>query len=90
MANRCIIYSAKFLKRAEKLPLEIIDLATEKEKIFEKSPLHPSLRIHPLKGVLRGYWSLNVSKQYRIIFEYKENGDVIFLSIGKHDIYRRL
>ncbi len=85
-----IIYSARFLKRAEKIPQEIIDLATEKEKLFKKSPLHPSLRLHPLKGELKGCWSLSVNKQYRIIFEYEENGGIIFLSIGKHDIYKHL
>jgi addiction module RelE/StbE family toxin len=90
MENKRIFYSPRFLKRAEKIPQEIIDLATEKQKIFEKSPLHPSLRMHPLKGELRGYWSLSINKQYRIIFEYKENGDILFLSIGKHDIYKNL
>ncbi|MFA5208024.1 MAG: type II toxin-antitoxin system mRNA interferase toxin, RelE/StbE family [Candidatus Paceibacterota bacterium] len=90
MANKPIFYSPRFLKRLEKVPQEIIDLAIEKQKIFEKSPLYPSLRIHPLKGELKGYWSLSINKQYRIIFEYKENGDILFLSIGKHDIYRNL
>ncbi|MDD4531233.1 MAG: type II toxin-antitoxin system mRNA interferase toxin, RelE/StbE family [Candidatus Pacebacteria bacterium] len=90
MANRKIIYSLGFLKRAEKLSLEIIKLAKEKEELFEKSPFHPSLRLHPLKGGLKGYWSLSVNKQYRIIFKHKESGDTIFLSIGKHDIYRHL
>jgi addiction module RelE/StbE family toxin len=85
-----IFYSPRSLKRLEKLPQEIIDLADEKVKIFEKNPWHPSLRIHPLKGELKGYWSISISKQYRLIFSHKENGDTLFLSIGKHDIYRNL
>lgn len=90
MKNRNIFYSEVFLKRTENIPQEIIDLVVKKEQIFEKSPLHPSLRTHPLKGRLKGYWSLSINKQYRIIFQYKENGDILFLSIGKHDIYRSI
>jgi len=85
-----IFYSPKFLKRLEGLPQEIIDLTAEKVMIFEKNPWHPSLRIHSLKGKLRGYWSISINKQYRIIFDHKENGDTLFLSIGKHDIYKNL
>lgn len=85
-----IFYSADFLKKSEKLPMEIIRSAKEKEDIFKRSPLHPSLRLHPLKGSLKGYWSLSINKNYRIIFSYKANGDALFLSIGKHDIYRNL
>lgn len=85
-----ILYSPRFTKRLEKIPQEIIELAIKKEIIFRKSPLHPSLRIHPLKGGLKGYWSLSINKQYRIIFEYKKTGEILFISIGKHDIYRNL
>ena len=90
MTNRKIVYSPAFLRKAEKLSREIIDLAREKERIFEKNPFHPSLRLHPLKGKLRNLWSISVNFKYRIIFEYNDSGEVLFLSIGKHDIYRNL
>jgi plasmid maintenance system killer protein len=85
-----IYYSSRFLKRIEDLPQEIIDLTIKKEEIFKKNPWHPSLRVHSLRGELRGYWSISINKQYRIIFEHKGNGDTLFLSIGKHDIYKNL
>ena len=31
----------------------------------------PGLRLHPLKGDLRGYWSVSVSGNWRLIFRSK-------------------
>lgn len=30
----------------------------------------PSFRLHPLKGDLRGYWSVTVRAQWRLIFRF--------------------
>ncbi|HBW74059.1 MAG TPA: plasmid stabilization protein [Candidatus Magasanikbacteria bacterium] len=54
------------------------------------NPLHPSLRIHALQGNLKGLWSISITGSYRIIFERQKNGDILFISIGKHDIYKNL
>lgn len=89
MKIKNIIYSSDFLKDIDNLPKEIIDLAFKKEKIFRESPFHPSLRSHPLKGKLEGLWSMSINKKYRIIFQVEES-EVVFISIGKHDIYRSL
>ncbi len=32
----------------------------------------PGLRLHPLQGELKGFWSIRVSGNYRIIFRYEE------------------
>jgi len=90
MIVKKIVYSSKFVKELKKLPREIIKIALEKEKIFKVNPLHPSLRLHALKGKLVGLWSISLTMNYRIIFERMPNGDILFISIGKHDIYRYL
>lgn len=36
----------------------------------------PSLRLHPLKGDMQGYWSLNVSGNWRVIFRF-EGGEAV-------------
>jgi proteic killer suppression protein len=33
----------------------------------------PGYRLHPLKGELTGFWAVNVSSNWRIIFRF-ENG----------------
>ncbi|HNY36129.1 MAG TPA: type II toxin-antitoxin system mRNA interferase toxin, RelE/StbE family [Candidatus Pacearchaeota archaeon] len=89
MTIKSIIYASDFLNNIEDLPREIVDLAVKKEKILKESPFHPSLRLHPLKGRLRGLWSISVNMQYRIIFQLEDN-NAVFISIGKHDIYKNL
>ena len=36
----------------------------------------PGYRLHPLKGDLKGYWSVTVRSNWRIVFRFKD-GDVI-------------
>lgn len=85
-----IYYSKKFIKKFKKLPKNIIDIAITKEKILKNNPLHPSLRLHELHGKFKGSWSISLNNNYRIIFERDSNGDILFISIGKHDIYKYL
>lgn len=40
----------------------------------------PGLRLHPLKGALRGTWSMSVSGNWRIVFRF-EKGDAYDLDI---------
>jgi addiction module RelE/StbE family toxin len=90
MIIKSIVYSSKFVRELRKLPPEIIKIAVAKEKLFKLNPLHPSLRLHSLKGKFLGLWSISLTMNYRIIFERMSNGDILFISIGKHDIYKYL
>ncbi len=85
-----IHYSKKFIKELKKLPKNIFEIAVKKEEIFRLNPLHSSLRLHELHGKFKGLWSISLTKNYRIIFERMSNGDILFISIGKHDIYKYL
>jgi len=85
-----IEYSSRFVKQLKKLPKDIIDIAIKKEKLFKLNPLHPSLRLHELHGKLKNLWSISLNKNYRIIFQRQQDGTILFVSIGKHDIYKYL
>ncbi|MBK5960218.1 peptidase [Rhodoplanes elegans] len=41
----------------------------------------PSLRLHPLKGKLKGFWAVTVRANWRIVFRYRDGTayDVDFL-----------
>ncbi|MFH1255236.1 MAG: type II toxin-antitoxin system mRNA interferase toxin, RelE/StbE family [bacterium] len=90
MIVKKIEYSTSFIKNLKKLPKELLDIAIKKEKIFKANPLHPSLRLHELRGEFKCIWSISINANYRIIFERQKNGDILFISIGNHDIYRHL
>jgi proteic killer suppression protein len=85
-----ILYSSGFVKQFKNLPTSIQKTAIKKEALFRENPIHPSLRLHNLKGKLLGLYSLSITLNYRIIFRRESNGDIIFISIGKHDLYKSL
>ncbi len=39
----------------------------------------PGFRLHPLKGNMKGLWSIDVNKNWRITFEFKA-GDVYIVN----------
>lgn len=61
------------------LPAELIerirDILTmlEAAETLEGLSRRPSFRLHPLKGQLKGFWSVTVRANWRIIFRF-ENG----------------
>jgi len=42
--------------------------------------LFPGWRLHPLKGELKGFWSVTVSGNWRVIFRF-EKGDAFDLDL---------
>ena len=85
-----IVYSPEFAKKLKRLDAHIQRRALKSENLFKENPLHPSLRLHQLHGFLEGIWSISVTEKVCILFQREENGDIIFLSIGYHDIYKNL
>ena len=57
-------------KQKIKMQLVALDTAT----IIDDLDL-PGFRLHPLKGAMKGLWSIEVNKNWRITFEFKA-GDV--------------
>jgi len=72
------IYHGLDSKEARRIPqscwkaagrkLDMIDAARELTDL--KAP--PGNRLHPLKGNLKGCYSISVNDQYRIVFEFKD------------------
>jgi len=62
-------------KHAAKLRLQLtaLDNATGPEDMNA-----PNWRLHPLKGTLKGQWSVSVSGHYRLTFAF-EAGDAILI-----------
>lgn len=82
-----IEYTPVFIRQFKKLPLDIQELAAQKEDLFRLNPFDHRLKTHKLSGDLQGLWALRVNYSYRIIFEFRESGIARFHFIGDHDIY---
>jgi len=47
--------------------------AIETAETLEQLGKFPGWKLHPLKGDLKGFWSLTVTGNWRLIFRYDEN-----------------
>ncbi len=83
-----ISYTNKFEREYRKLSIEIKLKVESREKIFRKNPFTPSLKTHKLSGDLKDFWAFSVDFTYRVIFEFVDNDDIFFHSVGDHDIYK--
>jgi proteic killer suppression protein len=84
-----IIYAPKFIRMYKGLEPALKEEVREKISLFMNENNHSSLKVHKLKGDLRGCYSFSVNYKFRIIFEYENKKVVNFLSIGSHDgLYR--
>lgn len=50
----------------------ILDLLDNVEAVPQDFEPFKKLRIHPLKGDLKGFWSLDVTGNYRIVFKFED------------------
>jgi len=82
-----ILYSSRFAKSYQKIPLSIKNKAVKLEKVFKSNCFDKRLKTHKLAGKYKNYYSFSVSYSYRIVFEFYKNG-VIFIDIGTHKIYK--
>ena len=82
-----IDYLSQFLESFSKLPKKIQNKAYVKEGIFKTNPFHPILHTHKLHGKEKEVWAFWIDQKYRIKFIFLEDGVVLFLDIGTHDIY---
>ena len=83
-----IFYTKKFEREYKKLNKEIKLKVEAREVVFRKNSFSSTLKTHKLSGELEGFWSLSVDFSYRVVFEFFNDGNVFFHSIGSHDIYK--
>lgn len=80
--------SPYFKKQFNKLPNNFQKIAAKKLLLFENNSFHPSLNTHKLKGHLSSYWSFYVNDNYRIMFRFLKNNEMIYYDIDTHNIYQ--
>ncbi len=73
-----------FKKQFKKLSPKIRRNYYERVELFSKEPFSPLLNNHSVEFVYPGWRSINITGDYRILFEPKDNGTVIFMKIGTH------
>lgn len=84
-----IVYTKSYNKRASKFIKkhpELLGQYGKTLKLLELNPQHPSLRLHELKGNLKGLHSVSINISYRITLELVvSDRDLILIDVGPHD-----
>lgn len=84
-----IIYSHSYIKRAAKFFKRHPELILQYRKtleLLEINPHHSSLRLHPLKGKLKGLHSVSINISYRLTLELIiAEKEIVLVNIGTHE-----
>ena len=74
---------AKFEKKFDTLSRKLQDRFFERVAIFRENQFHPILNNHSVDHAYSGWRSINVTGDYRALFEEVEGG-IVFMKIGTH------
>ena len=79
-----IVLHRNFEKRIKKLPLSVREAYKAKRDVFLKNPFHPILDNHPLQGKYAHLRSINITSDYRVLYEPISDTLAHFMKIGTH------
>jgi addiction module RelE/StbE family toxin len=80
-----IEFSKRFIKLLKKAPKKIQIAFRNRLEIFTSDKFNPILNNHSLSGKYTGYRSINITGDWRAIFqEYKSKKNVYFVAIDTH------
>ncbi len=78
-----ILFHKKFKKQVAKYPFLKIQI-DERIILFLDDPFHPILNNHSLIGKWIGYRSINITGDYRAIYELVEEDAALFVDMNTH------
>jgi len=87
--NYQLVFTDSYKKRALKFSKYHPELKEQYKKtllLLEANPMHPSLRLHKLKGKLSKLHSISINTSYRITLEFIiTRKKIILINVGTHD-----
>lgn len=78
------VRTEKFKKKAAKLPKKVRRMLGERLRLFANNPFNTLLNNHALHGSIRSYRSINITGDYRLIYEDYEHDTVRLIDIDTH------
>lgn len=84
-----VVFHKRFDKMAAKLSPKLKAQMVERITLFSKDPLNPALRNHALNTPYKGSYSINITGDYRAIYNLVNDQTAMFTHIGTHSqLYR--
>lgn len=85
-------FDPQLIEKVKKLDVRIRKSFRERIELFRQNPFTPQLNNHPLKREYKGYRSINITSDYRALYQEKREGDetiAYFVLLGTHkELYR--
>lgn len=78
------IPTSSFKKKTDKLPKKIRRALAERLRLFVQEPFHPLLDNHKLAGDRKHQRSINITGDWRLIFEHYDEDTVRLIDIDTH------
>lgn len=78
------VRTGKFKKKVARLPVKIKLALMERLRLFAVDPFSFILNNHALHGSLRNYRSINITGDYRLIYEDYAENTVRLIDIDTH------
>jgi addiction module RelE/StbE family toxin len=79
-----VIFHRRFDKMAAKLPSKVKQKMVERISLFSEDPLSEVLRGHALYTPHKGSYSIDITGDYRAIYELIDDQTALFTHIGTH------
>jgi addiction module RelE/StbE family toxin len=84
-----VIFHKSFIKMAQKLSPKVKQKMSERIELFASDPLNSQLRTHALYTHYKGSYSIDITGDYRAIYQLVDDETALFTHIGTHSqLYR--
>lgn len=83
-----VVYDRAFFEKLKKVDVRIRKSVKKRMLLFSKNPHNPQLNNHVLKDEHEGYSSIDITGDYRAIYEEVDIGEetvAYFIALGRHD-----
>lgn len=85
-----LVLHRSFEKKFIKLSPKLKEKFKERRNLFLENPSTPTLHNHALGGDRKGQWSINVTGDWRAVYEFVNTETIIFVDIDTHsNLYKK-
>jgi len=79
-----LAYSKNFKKSLKKKDKFVQEKTRERIRLFKEDPSNLLLNNHKLHGEYEGCNSINITGNFRAVFQYLDENQIVFVDIGTH------
>lgn len=84
-----IRFHKRFQKTLTKLPVKIQERFSDRLRLFSQDPFHPLLNNHAVDAAYPGWRSINITGDYRALYDSQDDAVAMFMKIGTHaELYK--